>query len=259
MSRQAVPGRDQVLEGARVVGRGVHPNLEVALAGVRGRAAQRADRARRGRRVLATVALGCAVLAAAPVLASRGEPAAGPAGATPVAAVHQAIQPPPVLQPAVAFSRARVAPAGVGAPTADGTGAAACPVAGVSLEMAMDQDVYVPGQPVAVDLVLRNTTATACGVPLDPCRSGITVTAADGAVAYASGADTSWLCSAVPSEVALAPGGIARLTFTWSPLTCSSLPVPCAPPGRYRVDGAWAGSDFLALPRHMVISAGRVS
>ena len=271
------PLEHDLLEDARVLGRQLRPDLDAARDGVSARVhrpAQAVPQQHRGWRAPALAGVALALVAVAiPALAAVGAPGrtlpGGPTagtGSTVVAAEVRGTGLQPV-EPALALSRAHeVGVASSGAPTAPPvTGLAACAGAGLTLEIAFDRAQYTQGQAVAISQVLRNTGAQACSVPLDPCRASIAIRGSDGAPVYASGADPTWLCAAAPTTVALAPGGMARLTFTWRPGSCPLGSPPCGRAtvalGRYTVDASWGGLDapLNALPRHLDIGAARQS
>ena len=267
MSRVTAPRRpDEVLEAGRVLGRSLHPDTAAALQTVGLIAASRRAR-RRVRRNVGVVLAASGVLVVGAALFGRSVPPvrSDTASATPVSAPAEVAEP-GLVQPAVALVRARVASPII--PVAGATGPApvalqSCDRAHLSLELALAQDTYAPGQATVAALVLRNTGAATCGVPVDPCRSGITVSAPDGSTVYASGADGTWRCATAASLLAVAPGGIARLTYTWTGADCVALQGLCGSPnGRYRVDGAWAmgpEAPLSPLPRHLAYSTGQRS
>ena len=266
------PDRD-LLQDARVLGRRLEPDLEAAMDRVSARVRAPRPHHRGRRRALLAVATGAAALLAIAipgqallpgraVASQNGVAAASSSGPYEISAV--AVQP---VEPAVSLSRAQVlsSRAGTGVTSASpGAGVAACSPAALTLEIAFDRAQFDPGRPVAISQVLRNTSSATCGVLLDACRASITVDGPDGAPVYASGADAGWMCATAPSTVALAAGGIARLTFTWPPASCPG-PVPGCdhaplPVGRYTVDAVWGGapdSTVTALPRHLDIGDAR--
>jgi hypothetical protein len=261
-------GRD-LLQDARVLGRQLRPDLDAALAAVSARSKR--ERARPGRKRAVAVALACAAVAvlAVPGLArlhhsgggiGPGSRARAQSPATFSAAVAQPAG--DTLEPAVVLSRANVLASpvsGRGRSAVSAAGATPCAAAALTLEIAFDSAQFGVGQPVAVTQVLRNTSAVTCGVPLDACRSDVSILGPDGAPVYASAADPTWLCAAAPSIVALAPGGIARLTFTWRPASEQALPPAtggvAASAGRYTVVASWGGlaPALQAIPRHLDI------
>ena len=264
---------DRLLEDARVVGRRLAPDVDGALRRVLDRAQQPSAARRRGSRrfALPALAVALACLAALPglAIASRGgSPSPARAASVATSDVGSSL----VVQPAVAVTVSPRAHELAAARRGDVAlpSARPCDPAALSLETAFDRAVYTTGDPVAVTLVTRNASGAACSVSLNPCLSGITIRSEDGAVAYASGADASWVCSAGTSTAALAPGGIARLTFRWTPPPCLAGAATCAAgalPGTYRVDANLAGSGgdlsspgrvfwLAALPRHLVVKPG---
>ena len=257
--------RNRLLEDGRVLGRALHPDLQSAYSAVSQRAAIEAGR-RRGphlARVLAVTAFAAVAALAASAIGSRpGSPS--PSGLPNVALAEAAatdVQGSLEVHGAGVVSMALAAEPVTSPRLAAGT--RDCAEGSLSLELALDRDVYVAGSVVRVDLVLRNNGAQACRITVDPCRSGISVTGTDGGLVYASGADPTWRCAGAASTVLLARGGIATLGFDWGRKPCemtSTCGQADVRPGRYRVDAEWATVDspLVARPRHLVI-ADRVS
>jgi hypothetical protein len=259
------PPEGDLLRDARVLGRTLRPDLDLARRDVGHRAAA----ARRPkRRVPAAPWIGAALVVAALAVpgwalarpgakphAGPGAVAASTSGAPAVAGLSARIQ------PAVELDRARLAASvvrdgGGSQPGVAGPLPSTCSVDQLALEIAFESDQYELPQPIQVSEVLRNTSTRACTVPLDACHSSITVHAPSGALVYASGADPAWTCATSPANLQLAAGGSARLTFTWSPRPCLDVRSGCATgPGRYVVDATWAGFPVPigALPRHLLV------
>lgn len=256
----------RLLADARVLGRRLEPDLDAAFTEVTARASRRRDR--RGTRsalaLSAVLLLGGALPAIAALRAAAGRTTHGVAAGNPSGDVtgSRAALGVAIIEPAVAISRGQVAPSRLHLPSTSAVAAATdlepCAVSDLTIEMAFDSPAYDVGQPVGVTQVLRNGANRPCSVPLDACRSSISILDASGLTVYASGADTSWVCASAPTTVALAPGGTATLTFAWRDGgTCVNPACPggAARAGRFTVEATWAGlpNEAQPLPRHVQV------
>lgn len=268
----------RLLDDSRGVGRLMEPDLAAAMLAVRARGADLRRRRVRWRGGLTAMTL--AVVGLAWVTPALAQKMASSPSRNSNPGTSQALQAPrpPVqvvaLQPAERVSAVGGARSTGARPSGSNsrTTVPTCSPAALSLETTLDRDTYAVGQPVTAGLVLANRGVSACGVSIDPCLSGISVSDSNGATVYASGADASWACGASTAASSLAPGESITFSFTWRQQVCHDPAVGCFPstaaPGRYLLTGSLAidadqgaglPRQLVPFPRHVLVAGGIAS
>jgi hypothetical protein len=122
-----------------------------------------------------------------------------------------------------------------------------CAQGQVLLTVTTDGATYASGQPVVIDVSIRNTGPAPCNLPTGPCLPQVVISDQAGIVVW-NRAATQVSCP-YGSAYGLGPGAAAGETITWDGMRCagrdpSSCPGIAVGPGTYRIVASWNSTRF---------------